>query len=209
MAERRAQDVLDYWFGPDLADPGLLSARMRVWFAADDPPEIRLLRDEAIEARFGDLTASAARGELDAWAHSPNRLLALILLLDQFPRNIHRGTSAAFAQDERALELCLAGVADGADAALAPVHRIFFYMPLQHAESRDVQDESLRVYRRLAREAPGPLRPLFDSCLQFAQLHERIIARFGRFPHRNAVLGRASTPAEVQFLEEEGLRFGQ
>jgi len=209
MAERRAQDVLDYWFGPDLTDPGQLQSRMRFWFGTGDPPEILQLRDESIEERFGSLTASAARGELDSWTHSPNRLLALILLLDQFPRNIHRGSSAAFAQDEVALQRCLAGIQDGADAALAPVQRIFFYMPLQHAESASIQDESLRAYRRLAEEAPAALQPVFDDCLRFAELHAQIIERFGRFPHRNAVLGRSGTPAELRFLEDEGLTFGQ
>ena len=209
MSERRAQDVLDYWFGADPMAPDQLSQRMRLWFGGDEPPEIRALRDESLTARFGSLAQSAAAGHLDAWVSSPHRLLALVLLLDQFPRSIHRGTAAAFAQDERALELVMAGLQTGADATLTPIQRVFFYMPMQHSESPDIQEESVAAFRRLALEAPLEQRSLFQNCLKFAQLHQRIVARFGRFPHRNAVLGRQDSPAEEAFLRDETMRFGQ
>ena len=209
MSERRAQDVLDYWFGADPMAPDQLSQRMRLWFGGDEPPEIRALRDESLTARFGSLAQSAAAGHLDAWVSSPHRLLALVLLLDQFPRSIHRGTAAAFAQDERALELVMAGLQTGADATLTPIQRVFFYMPMQHSESPDIQEESVAAFRRLALEAPLEHRSLFQNCLKFAQLHQRIVARFGRFPHRNAVLGRQDSPAEEAFLRDETMRFGQ
>ena len=209
MSERRAQDVLDYWFGADPLAPDQRLQRMRLWFGGDEPPEIRALRDETIATRFGPLARAAAEGQLDAWVSSPHRLLALVLLLDQFPRNIHRGTAEAFAQDERALELVMAGLQTAADATLTPIQRVFFYMPLQHAESPDVQDEAVAAFQRLAVEAPPEHRALFQNCLQFAQLHQRIVARFGRFPHRNAILGRQSSPAEEAFLRDETQRFGQ
>ena len=209
MSERRAQDVLDFWFGADPMAPDQLSQRMRLWFGGDEPPEIRALRDESLTARFGSLAQSAAAGHLDAWVSSPHRLLALVLLLDQFPRSIHRGTAAAFAQDERALELVMAGLQTGADATLTPIQRVFFYMPMQHSESPDIQEESVAAFRRLALEAPLEQRSLYQNCLKFAQLHQRIVARFGRFPHRNAVLGRQGCPAEEAFLRDETMRFGQ
>ena len=209
MSERRAQDVLDFWFGADPMAPDQLSQRMRLWFGGDEPPEIRALRDESLTARFGSLAQSAAAGHLDAWVSSPHRLLALVLLLDQFPRSIHRGTAAAFAQDERALELVMAGLQTGADATLTPIQRVFFYMPMQHSESPDIQEESVAAFRRLALEAPLEQRSLYQNCLKFAQLHQRIVARFGRFPHRNAVLGRQDSPAEEAFLRDETMRFGQ
>lgn len=209
MSERRAQDVLDYWFGADPLAANQIFQRMRLWFGGDEPPEIRELRDETLAERFGTLTRAAAAGELDAWAGSPRRLLALVLLLDQFPRNIYRGTAQAFAQDPRALQLTLAGLQTGADATLSAAERIFLYMPLQHAESRAAQEESVAAFRRLAEEAPPEQKGLFGDCLAFAREHQDIITRFGRFPHRNAALGRPSSPEELAFLQDSGNRFGQ
>jgi uncharacterized protein (DUF924 family) len=209
MQARRAQDILDYWFGPDPLAPDQIGNRIRMWFGGDDPPEIRELRDEDMADRFSDLARQAAEGTLDDWATSPHRLLALILLLDQIPRNIHRGTSRAFQQDEKALALALNGMATGADAALTPIQRVFLYMPLQHSESPDVQDDSVAAFRSLVAEAPPEHRAVFEGCLDFALLHQRLVKRFGRFPHRNRVLGRRSTEAEQKFLADEGLTFGQ
>jgi len=208
MGERRAQDVLNFWFGADPLAPDQITQRMRLWFGGDDPPELRLLRDELIAERFGEMVEAAAGGKLDAWTASPHRLLALILLLDQFPRNIYRGSAKAFAQDDRALSLALNGMQTGADANLTPVHRVFFYMPLQHAESPDVQEESVAAFRRLADEAPAEHRSLFQACLKFAQLHQRIVVRFGRFPHRNRLLGRSSSESELAYLRDEAPSFG-
>lgn len=205
----RAQEVLEYWFGSRPYTAEAVAQRMRIWFGDATAPELQPQTDEQVRQRFGALAQQAAAGELASWASGPRRRLALILLLDQFPRNLQRGTAAAFAQDRAALELALGGMQLGADAALDPVERIFFYMPLQHAESREVQDESLAAFRRLAAEAPVELGPVFAGVSQFAQLHYDIIQRFGRFPHRNALLGRAPTAEEVQWLEGGGLRFGQ
>ena len=207
--QRRAHEVLEFWFGTRPYAGETVARRMRFWFGDDSAPELQPQNDEAIRLRFGELAIQASRGALDAWESSPRRRLALILLLDQMPRSIHRGRARAYLQDRRALELAVGGMQLGADAALDPVERIFFYMPMQHAESREVQEESVAAFRRLAAEAPAELAAVFADVVGYAALHRDIIVRFGRFPHRNAVLGRESTPEEQQWLERAGMRFGQ
>ncbi len=204
-----ARDVLDYWFGKRESDAESLTKRMAFWFPTDGNSEIVALFDREIAARFEPLMQRAQDGQLDAWADSPRRRLALILLFDQFPRNVHRGSARAFATDERALALTLAGMQGAADAALQPLERVFFYMPLQHSESLDVQEESLAAYRRLFDETSGALQRVAANTLKYAQLHHELIRRFGRFPHRNALLGRQSTAGEQALLDEEGMDFGQ
>ena len=207
--QRRAFEILEFWFGPRPHRPAAVSQRMRLWFGDSAAPELQPQTDEQIRGRFGALISDAAAGRLDRWESSPRRRLALILLLDQFPRNIHRGTAAAFEHDAQALQLSLGGMTMGADAALDPVERIFFYMPLQHAESLEIQGESLAAFGRLANEAPEPLRVIFASVSGYARLHHDIIKRFGRFPHRNQVLERESSAEELAWLTSEGPRFGQ
>jgi uncharacterized protein (DUF924 family)/voltage-gated potassium channel Kch len=204
-----ARDIHDYWFGPTPLTPAALGERMRFWFGGDDAPDLQRARDEEVAARFGGLIERALTGELDSWAGGPRRLLALILLLDQFPRNAWRGTARAFAGDERALACARGGMQTGADAVLLPVERMFFYMPLQHAESAEVQDESVAAYRRLVLESPGAIRGVLEGTLKYAEMHRDIVARFGRFPHRNAVLGRTSTAEEEAYLAGGAERFGQ
>jgi uncharacterized protein (DUF924 family) len=137
---------------------------------------------------------------LNAWSSSPRRRLALILLLDQFSRHVYRDDPRSYAQDHEALSLSVSGMLYGADAALDPVERIFFYVPLQHAESLDVQDESVAAFRRLLAEAPAELRATFEQGLKAAIEHREVIARFGRFPHRNALLRRENTREEADWL---------
>jgi uncharacterized protein (DUF924 family) len=181
---------------------------MCFWFG-DESSQIRQRRDATIRTRFTALLERAAAGQLAAWADGPRRRLSLIILLDQFPRNIYRGTARAFAYDTQALSLTLSGMQSAADAALAVVERIFFYMPLQHAEVREVQEESLAAYRRLLAEAPSELRAVFEGAVRSAENHRAIVEQFGRFPHRNEVLGRTSTAAEVEWLRRGGGSFGQ
>jgi uncharacterized protein (DUF924 family) len=207
--QRRAHDILEFWFGLRPYTHAAVEQRMRLWFGDEAAPELQPQTDETIRLRFRDLTTDAAAGRLASWESSPRRRLALVLLLDQFPRNLYRGTVRAFSQDRAALSLTLGGMQLGAEAALDPVERIFFYMPLQHAESREVQQESVAAFHRLAIEAPEELKTIFESVRYFAQLHSDVIARFGRFPHRNHTLGRESTVEEDQWLQAEGLRFGQ
>jgi uncharacterized protein (DUF924 family) len=199
-----ARSVREYWFGTAPLTPAGLAERVQFWFGAAGGPQ-----DEQIRGRFGALVERASRGELAGWADGPRRRLSLILLLDQFPRNIFRGTARAFATDEQALALTLSGMQSGADGALDAAERIFFYMPLQHAESREAQDEAVAAFRRLLAEAPPALHAVFADSLRHAEGHRAVIERFGRFPHRNAVLGRTSTGEEAQWLREGGASFGQ
>ncbi|HYB65669.1 MAG TPA: DUF924 family protein [Steroidobacteraceae bacterium] len=202
MDEARA--VREYWFGTQPLSAEALERRMDFWFGPEGEQ-----RDAEIRTRFGALLERAAAGELSAWADGPRRRLSLIVLLDQFPRNMFRGTARAFEYDAQALTLALTGMQSGADGALDFAERLFFYMPLEHAENRDAQDESVAAFRRLLAEVPRELHEAFAGTLSFAEKHRSIIERFGRFPHRNVLLGRASTPEELEWLKEGGTSFGQ
>jgi uncharacterized protein (DUF924 family) len=202
-----ARKVRDFWFGKTPLAAEQLPRRIKLWFG-DVPEETQRQVDEALRTRFGALIDRAIEGELAQWADGPRRRLSLILLLDQFPRNIYRGTAKAFAGDEQALQLALTGMQSVADAALNIVERIFFYLPLQHAELLEVQEESVAAYKRLHGEAPAELRDVFGNCVEYAERHREVIRKFGRFPHRNAVLGRVTTAEESAWLEAGGERFG-
>jgi uncharacterized protein (DUF924 family) len=208
--------VREFWFGKSLTgtlsgQPSSLAQalahRAAAWFESDQ--QLQEQRDEEIRSHFQGLVERASRGELDGWADSPRRRLSLIILLDQFPRQIWRGTAKAFEFDEAALALALSGMQSAADAALNLVERLFFYMPLQHAESTEVQDESVSAYRRLLAESPAELRSTFEDAAGFAGKHRDVIRQFGRFPHRNALLGRASTAEEAKYLAKADEHFGQ
>jgi uncharacterized protein (DUF924 family) len=195
-----ANDVLEFWFGRGPWDAARLAERSAFWFGGQD--------DARVLSELEPMLERAARGEFASWAASPKRRLALIILFDQVPRNAYRGTAAAFAFDREALALSVEGMQLAADAALDPVERLFFYLPLEHAESMEAQDASVAAYERLVRESPPGLRGFSEYALKFAHQHRDIIAKFGRFPHRNRVLGRESTPAEVQWLANADT-FGQ
>ena len=209
IGQPSAQDLLLFWFGPRPYAAAQVQQHSRLWFGEPGAPELTPQTDELIRERYGELTQIAERGALAAWESSPRRRLALILLFDQFSRNIYRGSARAYAQDLEALSLTVSGMQIGADATLDPVERLFFYMPLMHAESLDVQDESVAAFRRLVEEAPADLHRIFQASLDSAVEHRDIIARFGRFPHRNAALARESTPEEVAWLATEGADFDQ
>jgi uncharacterized protein (DUF924 family) len=198
-----AREVREYWFGAQPLTPQALERRMEFWFGAQSEGH-----DAEIRTRFGALLERAAAGKLAGWADGPRRRLSLILLLDQFPRNMFRGTARAFDYDSQALALSLSGLQSAADGALDFAERLFFYMPLQHAESEDAQDESVAAFRRLLGEVPPELNEIFADALRYAEDHRSVIERFGRFPHRNAVLGRASTPKETEWLAAGGTSFG-
>lgn len=197
-----AEAVLRFWFG-DLYDGAPVSdAHIQRWFMASDA------LDREIAERFGADIERAASGALDDWAKTPHGRLAVIVLLDQFTRNTRRGTGAAFAEDPKAQTLCLDGLALGHDRALSPYERGFFYMPLEHAEHRGLQAESVARFTQLLDDAPEDVRPMFARFLEAAVQHKAIIDRFGRYPHRNARLGRATTSEEAAFLQEPGSSFG-
>lgn len=200
--EPDAAAVLDFWFG-DARDPDKVRQRGRFWFSAGADHD-RLLR-----ARFGALHDRAQQGELEHWTAAPLSALALILLLDQFTRNLYRGTPSAFANDARALAVSRDGIARGVDGALSIAERAFWYMPFQHSEDLEDQRRSVRLFRALLDDSPAPFVPFSKNAYEFAVLHCGIVERFGRFPHRNAILGRASTAEEKAYLADGGHRFGQ
>jgi uncharacterized protein (DUF924 family) len=202
-----ARKVRDFWFGKNPLAPEQLPRRMELWFGGG-AAELQRHVDDTLRARFQPLVDSAIGGEFAQWADGPRRRLSLILLLDQFPRNIYRGTPRAYAGDEQALSLALTGMQSVADAALNVAERIFFYMPLQHSESLEAQEESVSAYKRLLGEAPDAIRSVFEGCVSFAERHRDVIRQFGRFPHRNAVLGRPSTAEETNWLKQGGESFG-
>ncbi|MBL0628817.1 DUF924 family protein [Aeromonas jandaei] len=196
------QPLLDFWFG-DPADDALRAKRQApLWWGKSSETDALLAR------RFGAQAEAAANGELADWADLPSGRLALILLLDQLPRNIHRGTPTAFARDPLAREQCLKGLSLGMDRQLSPLERVFFYLPLEHAESREQQARSVALFEELAAEqAHSPANETFAGFADFAHRHQVIIERFGRFPHRNDILGRTSTPEETAFLLQPGSGF--
>ncbi|HUP22505.1 MAG TPA: DUF924 family protein [Thermoanaerobaculia bacterium] len=195
--------VLDFWFGESVADPSAAAARSSVWYGAS--PDI----DRQIAGRFGGWVEAAAAGELDVWQATARGRLALVILLDQFPRNLHRGSGAAFDHDPRALELAREGAANGHLDELQPIEQVFLLMPYQHTEDLALQREGVAHYERIARAASPSWRAQLENALDFARRHLTIVERFGRFPHRNGALGREATPAERRYLEEGGERFGQ
>jgi uncharacterized protein (DUF924 family) len=205
MTAQRAQDVLDFWFGDAPGAVDTLPQRLRFWFGGTDPPEVLMVRDEDLERRFLALTEAAARGDLDGWSGSPRRQLALILLLDTFPRHIWRGTERAFAQDPKALALTLQGLQQGADATLTVLERLFYYLPLSRSESAAIQEESLAAFRRLPDEAPESCRDALLAALATAEQNAALIRRFGRFPQHNQLLGRRSTGIEQTYLREQAV----
>lgn len=197
-----AQDVLDFWFGDGLQRDWPSQDLNERWFGGGPA------QDEAIRNRFGPLVNEALDGGLTGWEAEPRARLALIVLLDQLSRNVHRGQRRAFDGDARAQRLSRLSLAEGMDATLTPAGCVFLYMPLMHAENLALQDESVARFQRLVDSSPETLRDKLSSNLRFAVLHRDIVAEFGRFPHRNAVLGRDGTPEEDEFLKD-GPRFGQ
>jgi len=195
---RSVESVLAFWFGPPGSPP---LGKAERWFAAD--PAF----DEEVRERFGELAARAAAGELEAWRESPPGALALVIALDQFPRNLYRGSARAFATDAAARDVCLDAQARGFDRALSAVERWFLYLPLMHAEDRALQQRSVALFEALAAVAEPALAEALGQAADFARRHRDVIARFGRFPHRNEALGRASTREEIAFLAEPGSRF--
>ncbi|HZT52678.1 MAG TPA: DUF924 family protein [Stellaceae bacterium] len=191
--ERRVRALLDFWFGA----PGTPEhdAPREVWFKAD--PAF----DAALATQFGEDHRRAAAGGCDHWLGARDPALALVLLLDQLPRNLHRGRPEAFACDARARASARQAIARGFDKELSPVRRSFLYLPFEHSEDLADQELSLALY------AAMPPNPKHASNLDFARRHHAIIARFGRFPHRNRALGRVSTPEEEAFLREPGSSF--
>jgi uncharacterized protein (DUF924 family) len=191
----KARDVLDFWFGAPGSDG--YGKQRKEWFRKDEG------FNRVIRERFGDTIAQAVAGGLRDWdGQGPEGLLARIVVLDQFTRNARAGTPGAFEGDALALAGARRLVESGAHAELLPVQRQFAYLPFEHAEDARAQEEAVELFTALAREHDG-----FADALDYAHRHRGVIARFGRFPHRNPILGRASTPEEVEYLSRPGAGF--
>lgn len=193
--------IHEFWFGTETDDAAAANAQSKLWWAKDTATDALMLQ------RFGDTLALAASGALADWAATPRGRLALILLTDQFPRNMYRNTAQSFAYDALARTWCKEGLDLGVDQQLRPIERVFHYLPLEHSEDLDDQHRAVALFDRLVQAVPPEQRTTFAGFHDFAVRHRVIIERFHRFPHRNAVLGRPSSVEEAAFLQEKGSSF--
>lgn len=196
-----AEEVLEYWFGAAPEDPATAQAKAALWWGRSEAT------DAELRERFGGTHEAASAGRLDGWAATPAGRVALVVVLDQLSRNLHRGTPRAFAHDPAARSLALAAVDTGQDRQSPFFHRVFLYLPLEHSERLGDQERCCRSFEQLRADCAEPLREAARMYLQFARAHRDIVARFGRFPHRNAILGRPSSAEELGFLERPGSSF--
>jgi len=192
---RTPEEVLEYWFGTPATTEAELMTSIKRWYMGG--PEI----DREVRERFGDAVQAALAGELDAWADQPRSRLALIILLDQMTRNTLRDDPGMYAGDAKAQRLALEAFDRGLDAGLHHIERMFLSMPLLHSENLDLQRRSVAIARDLAAAAPPPYDKMSAMHVEQAGKYAGIIERFGRFPHRNAILGRTSTTEELEFLK--------
>ncbi len=199
--DARCHAVLEFWFGAREEDADVIADGCALWFRGG--ADI----DAAIQARFSGLREAAIDGQLDDWLVFPRGRLALVILVDQFSRNLFRADAQAFAHDVLARSWCAQGLASRVDRSLRPIERVFLYLPLEHSETLAHQERSVELFEVLNGDASGDTRETFADYLDYARRHYTIIARFGRFPHRNAALGRSSTAEEIVFLEQPGSSF--
>ncbi len=194
--------IYDFWFGDNPTD---LDAKKRnkLWFMGG----VKI--DSQIRAQFEPLIVRAGSRQLDHWRQWPQGSTALIILLDQFPLNIYRGDSRAYACEQYGVDVCLRGIADGQDRELSFFERAFFYLPLEHSESREHQRLSIKYFTALRDEAPERYADEAGTTLKYALDHKAVVDRFGRYPHRNKVLGRESTADEIAYLKQGGATYGQ
>jgi uncharacterized protein (DUF924 family) len=191
------QKIHDYWFGEEPNDLAVITRQSSLWFGKDEQVDLY------IKDQFEPMIKVVERSK----ALPVQQSLAQIILLDQFTRNIYRGQAEMFAFDSIALQMVLEGLALGDDRQLRPVERVFYYLPLEHSENLESQSRSVELYQALIDEVPDEWQPAFDGFLDYAIRHQVVIARFGRFPHRNATLGRISTAEECEFLKQPGSSF--
>lgn len=195
-------DILGFWFA-DIGEGFNISEQNAIWYQGGQSV------DRAIEQQFGPWVESAMKGQLAHWGHSKQSILALVLLLDQFTRNIFRRSSKAFAGDELAREALRYGLSESFDKQMTIVQRSFFYMPFEHSELLSDQQQSVELFRVLLSDTPLEGKSAVERSVEYAIDHHDIVQRFGRFPHRNEVLERESSAEESAYLEHGGARFGQ
>jgi uncharacterized protein (DUF924 family) len=196
----RIESILDFWFGALQNDFDFPEEKAKLWFRGGEA------FNEAIRKQFSGDVQQARKGELDAWQKTPRGTLALIILLDQFTRNLNQDHEA-FTADPKALAIARESITKGFDVRLKRVERAFLYLPFEHAEDLKMQERSVQLFDALVTGAPASVDLMYQNMLEFARQHHKIVERFRRFPHRNEALGRTSTPEELQFLKESGLSF--
>lgn len=190
------EDVLKFWFGRVEETIVPSENRARIWFG--ESPEV----DAEIKEKFNTILQDCIQGKHVDWEKSPRGQLALVIILDQFSRHIYRDQPAAFAQDDYALSICTRGMTKQDDHHLSLIERVFYYFPLLHSEDLAYQEKSIGAYQALVELAFPETRVIYESFFKFANHHHTMIQRFGRFPQRNAILGRVSTEPEIQYLKE-------
>lgn len=195
------QPLLEWWFGNAESSKEVAAQKGKLWFGKRDSQDLEA------RTRFADLVEQALAGGLTEWAQRPEGWLALVLLLDQLPRMIFRDSPRTYSGDARAQALVAQGIAADFDRQLRPIQRVFIYLVFEHCENLAVQNEAVSRYIDLLVQQPEQDRVLFTDYLDYAEQHQKVIAQFGRFPHRNAVLGRESTAEELEFLSKPGSRF--
>ena len=194
--------ILAFWIGTAAGDPVIAKLKTKLWFMSSPAA------DNDLQLRFSQLLLEAEQGLLESWRQSTLGGLALVILLDQFSRNIYRGSASAFANDDAALKIAQNMVSSGQHLSLKPVERVFLHMPFEHSESLQIQAQSVSLFKTLTAEATEEWHPQLQSFTDHALEHREIISRFGRFPHRNKVLGRTNTTAENLYLQS-AKTFGQ
>jgi uncharacterized protein (DUF924 family) len=197
------KDVHRFWFGAADDWAACVSQNSERWFVNGQQ------LDTPVREQFGPLIEIAERGELDHWMDSPRSAMSLILVLDQFPRHVHRGDARAFGFDHKALQMCLHGIDQGIHEQLSAVERTFYYLPMEHVEDLQIQQRCIALMQENARSAAPELQAFAENALHYSEMHCEIIAQFGHFPHRNELLGRVPTAQETAYLEGGGHRFGQ
>ncbi|NJL36217.1 MAG: DUF924 domain-containing protein [Leptolyngbyaceae cyanobacterium SM1_4_3] len=196
----QTDEVLTFWFANPQTGLANFDQWRKAWFVKD------LTFDQHVRDRFLTIYERAAVGELDHWQESPAGCLALVLVLDQFPRNMFRRDPRAFATDFKAVEITRRAIAKKIHQALKPLQKLFLYLPLEHSENLDHQNQCVALFQELIADHPG-FGKEFEDTYSYAARHQDVIKQFGRFPHRNEVLGRETTPAEAEFLKQPGSSF--
>lgn len=196
---QQIKEVLSYWFGG--SDKIDFEERSKIWFMGGDAV------DAEIRERFEGLVKQAAVGELEHWKETPEGRVAWTILLDQFTRNMYRDTYRMYGFDALALQSAREAIAMGQDRELPIMHRCFLYLPLEHAECLEAQDQSVSSFKSLLPLAGDDLKTAIEKMVEFAERHAVVVRRFGRYPHRNELLNRASTPEELEFLDSDAAPF--
>lgn len=203
MSADRANDIIDFWIGPAADDPAAVEGRSKLWYQSTPGA------DDELRDRFGEDLSRAERGELDDWCNTAHGTLALVILLDQFSRNLHRGTADAFANDDTAAEIAEAAISSGLHLRMSWIGRVFLYHPFEHSERLARQERSVVLFTELADAAPDEWMLHIENFLKYAIEHRDVVRRFGRFPHRNKVLARHNTAEEQAYLDAGSRRYGQ